>query len=128
MTLAFSLSRMTDNIITDKASSECRSLATAFYERFPCEIGDMMYSYLVAPSVDRGPSIQIGDLQPPPDALEFGYVDWEHYGESKDLQPTDFVFDPKYVGNEMAREILEQYYSQNSFYVCELIELHELLT
>jgi hypothetical protein len=54
---------MTDNVIIDKAISERRSLATAFYERFPREIRDVMYFYFVAPTVDRGPSVQNAGCQ-----------------------------------------------------------------
>jgi hypothetical protein len=100
--------------------TDCLSFAKAVYTGLPPrEIRDMIYRFL---GYNR--SIRIGWIRP---AVHFCY-DENYYGESKDIQPTYWTFDPKYVGEEMAQEMSRMYYKQNHFFVSAGHELPGLLT
>ncbi|KAF1849775.1 uncharacterized protein K460DRAFT_411598 [Cucurbitaria berberidis CBS 394.84] len=101
-----SLKEQVEQLITRTAKAECLLIATQFYTRsFPREIRDLVYRYVVITDVYM---TRIGPN---------GLYEQPHY----------HAMDPAFVGEDMAKEIAEVYYSKSNFYFVENTLIPDLI-
>lgn len=110
-------------MLQPSTQSQCLQFASAYYAfGFPRELRDLMYTHLVTPPYYY--FTRIGFLSP-------GYVTENMKttvcGHSTYMQPSHHALNPAYVGQAMALEIAEAYYSQNIFDVTKAKYLSRLL-
>jgi hypothetical protein len=126
-----------------EAQTQCLQLSTLMYERLPRELRDLVYDYLCLEDrrVPVGPyyhfrkyepagsnatnksntkyHLRSGDLQT---ELSDGKIRTDHdvYPEDDLILPSNHIFNTDYMGQQVVRELLKKYYSNNTFSVCNI--------
>ncbi|KAF2872187.1 hypothetical protein BDV95DRAFT_38360 [Massariosphaeria phaeospora] len=99
-----------NHLVEHHTIAECLPIASSFFASgLSRELRDVVYSYLCVEKV----KIHIGR----PSYIEEPITDRVRQREHEDMQPDSYAMDPRYMGESMAQEVAETYYSQNHFSV-----------